>query len=294
MKFYIRTNLSSYDSLINLIPKIIPPKIKSILKLIYNNEFRQTYFDNIRKKKELKRIKSIPRFISSKSNLLGTYVFFSDSASFLFMYDEIFEKGIYDFVSNIKRPYIIDCGANIGLSIIYFKKIYPLSTILGFEPDPGIYNILKENIKNFGFQDIVLEDKGVWNQEITMSFFSDGADGGRILLESESKNLINIHTIRLKDFLTKQVDLLKIDIEGAETVVLKDCSENLKYVDKIFVEYHSFTDRQQNLQELLEILCNAGFRYYIQQVGISSATPFIKVNSFNKIDNQLNIFAYRP
>jgi FkbM family methyltransferase len=41
-------------------------------------------------------------------------------------------------------PYIIDAGANIGLSIIYFKKKYPNSKIVAFEPDKLIFNILKK------------------------------------------------------------------------------------------------------------------------------------------------------
>jgi FkbM family methyltransferase len=293
MKSYYKTNFYAINWYVYMLKRIIPSKIKSVLKNLFDEKFRRMILEKRKKLMELKRIQNIPRFIKAQSNILGTPVTFVDASSFLFMYDEIFEKGIYNFKNSSKKPYIIDCGANIGLSIIYFKKTYPLSTILGFEPDPDICQILKENIKKFDLKEVIIEEKGVWNEETNLSFFSDGADGGRISFKSGTNNLIRIHTIRLKEYLTSHVDLLKIDIEGAETKVLKDCSDSLENVDKIFVEYHSFSDRQQDLQELLEVLSNAGFRYYIQQVGITSPTPFITINSFNKIDNQLNIFAYR-
>ena len=51
-------------------------------------------------------------------------------------------------LSNLnKGSYVIDCGANIGMSITYFKRLYPKSKIIGFEPDPKIFETLKKNIR---------------------------------------------------------------------------------------------------------------------------------------------------
>jgi FkbM family methyltransferase len=43
-------------------------------------------------------------------------------------------------------PVIIDCGGNIGLSVLYFKYLFPNSVITVFEPSPPVFEILKENI----------------------------------------------------------------------------------------------------------------------------------------------------
>ncbi len=52
-----------------------------------------------------------------------------------------------------------------------------------------------------------------------------------------------VRTVRLADYLIgDRIDLLKIDIEGAEVPVLEDCAARLDWVDRVFVEYHSFTD----------------------------------------------------
>jgi hypothetical protein len=120
----------------------------------------------------------------------------------------------------------------------------------------------------------------------------EGADGGRIAIAGDD-NLVELTTIRLQEFLYRKVDLLKIDIEGAEITVLEDCKDLLGNVDRIFVEYHSFSKTPQSLDKLLNILFNAGFRYNIQHVGVFSNNPFIKINEYHNMDLQLNIFAYR-
>ncbi len=87
--------------------------------------------------------------------------------------------------------------------------------------------------------------------------------------------------------------MLKIDIEGAETQVLEDCADVLHHVERIFVEYHSFSNQPQNLHRLLAVLANAGFRYNVQHIGVFSSHPFVKIQSYLNMDNQLNIFAVR-
>ena len=242
---------------------------------------------------EKERIAKVPRFVNGYFNHIEKPIKFSDSSSFLFMYNEIFEKQIYRFKTTSEKPFIIDCGANIGLSILYFKQLYPNASILGFEPDPNAFETLECNIKHFDYKDVEVIEKGVWNRETTLRFFAEGADGGRISIESDKAKIIIINTVRLKDFLNRHIDFLKLDIEGAETVVLRDCADLLKNVDRIFVEFHSFIDRQQDLHDLLKVLSESGFRYNIQHVGVFSPTPFIEISSYLNIDNQLNIFAYR-
>jgi hypothetical protein len=95
----------------------------------------------------------------------------------------------------------------------------------------------------------------------------------------------------LNQFLDRDVDFLKIDIEGNELEVLKSCSESLKNVSKIFLEYHSFKDSSQELSELLKILENNHFRYFL-----NSATQRTKPFAFKSneaMDLQVNIYAWK-
>lgn len=66
-----------------------------------------------------------------------------------------------------------------------------------------------------------------------------------------------------------------MDIEGAETEVLKDCENSLKNVNNIFIEYHSFIDKEQNLDLVLSILAKNGFRYFVKSA-VHNKYPFLK------------------
>jgi FkbM family methyltransferase len=240
--------------------------------------------------REITRLKKNQRYISGKTELIGKPIIFPDAASFLSQYNELFIKQIYKFSSTSSTPFIIDCGANIGMSILYFKSQFPDAEIYAFEPDKEVYKYLSSNVKNEG---VTLFNKGVWDKEMTLTFHSEGADSGKIIDENTSSDKItSIETLRLKDFLNRNVDFLKIDIEGAEYTVLKDCEDSLKMVKNIFVEYHSFVNQEQYLGEIINILKKAGFRIHMHQ-DICSPSPFHKITPYNEIEFSSNVFGFR-
>ncbi|MEX1239153.1 MAG: FkbM family methyltransferase, partial [Cyclobacteriaceae bacterium] len=202
---------------------------------------------------------------------------------------------VYKFYSANPKPLILDCGANIGLSVIYFKKLFPKSQIVAFEPDTLIFEKLKSNILEFGFDGVELVKKALWEKETTMSFLAEGTLGGRLVeteeISSDSR-IFSIPTVRLKDYLTKSVDFLKIDIEGAEYQVISDCADSLQNVRFLFIEYHSVATEKQMLNEILSIITRAGFRYYIREASRNVQHPFLDSNK-NWFDLQLNISCYR-
>jgi len=134
----------------------------------------------------------------------------------------------------------------------------------------------------------------VWIHNDGIELGLDDADSSSIHLE---KNKTKVESIRLKEYLVKEetVDILKMDIEGAEIEVLKDCRESLSNVKNIFVEFHSYMIEPQRLSVVIDVLESAGFRYFVMQPE-NRVSPLI--NHFNKsnpgMDLQLNIFAYRP
>lgn len=242
---------------------------------------------------QLLRLNVFPRYTLTSTRLMGKKLLVPDSASFLSMYKEIIEKEIYKFYTTSKNPYIIDCGANIGLSIIYFKKIYPNARIIAFEPDKKIFKILKKNIQSFNLENVKLIQKGVWSKKSTMNFYSEGADAGRIITNTHIDKTSKIYTVKLNDFLNKTVDFLKIDIEGAEIDVLESSKEKLSNVKNLFVEYHSFTNQKQRLDKIIKILLDQNFRIYINSPGFSSRQPFISRDIYKGMDIQLGIYAFR-
>ena len=246
---------------------------------------------------EIRRIKKIPRYKTGRTKIFGFDFVFIDSASFVAQYEEIFNTQIYNFETANRQPYIIDCGSNVGVSVLFFKKVYPKAIIIAFEPDKKIFLALTQNIEESKCKEITLINKGIWNQQGTIFFNEEGADGGSILAHNTNSNAsdkkVEIQTTSLRPYLDKEVDFLKIDIEGAECTVLEDCADLLINVHRIFIEFHSQIDHEQRLDFILNILSRNGFRYYIQTEIIHNSQPYIERGSINFYDNLISIYAYR-
>lgn len=244
---------------------------------------------------ELRRLKRLPRFVPGTTNLFGKPFRFVDAASFVAAYTEIVMTGIYSFVPTSSKPYILDCGANVGVSVLQLKQQYPDARIVAFEPDEHIVETLRRNIATFKLTDVTVVPKALWNEETTLSFSTEGADGGHLSRDAHDSDRKAVSTTRLGPYIdSRTVDFLKIDIEGAETAVLLDIEPRLHRVRNLFVEYHSPTTEPQTLHELLRVLARAGFRYHIQSAGMRPPQPFmIGALSKHGYDNLLNIFAYR-
>lgn len=216
-----------------------------------------------------------------------------DAESFLFMHQEIFLNGTYNFSAENGAPFILDCGANIGMSVIYFKELYPNSEILAFEPDPRIFEVLNRNMKSFDLNSVTILNNAVCSHDGVMAFYSQGSDAGRLKNAPEIADKINVDGVRLSKFIDRSIDFLKIDIEGAEYEVLEEIKEKLEFVKNIFIEYHSFVDQEFCLDKLLGILKNNGFGVYINAPGLTAPQPFIRRPNKHGMDMQLNIYAFK-
>jgi hypothetical protein len=96
----------------------------------------------------------------------------------------------------------------------------------------------------------------------------------------------------MRDYLTRRVDLLRIDIQGAEVDVLLDCADRLGLIQNLAVDYHSVFNRPQRLAELTGLLAQAGFRMILLATS-QSDRPFLYRRVEGGIDAQLHIFAFR-
>jgi len=233
------------------------------------------------------------RYERGKIKFNGFKFIVADYMSFLYQYKEIFVDEYYRFQSDNDSPLIYDCGSNVGTSCAYFKMIYPGSIIKAFEADPHITKILKSNIKNNGLTNIEVINKAVWINNSDVELSIEGADGSSVYLD---ENVKKVSSVRLKDLLDSEnrVDMLKMDIEGAENDVILDCGNSLKVVDNIFIEYHSFINSKQKLSGILNVLEQNNFRYFIKNDSVRNMPLINKTNvDYPIMDLQLNIFGYR-
>jgi FkbM family methyltransferase len=226
--------------------------------------------------------------------LFGRNISYSNEFWFLHSLHEIFVDKTYWFKSDSPTPTILDCGSNVGLSVIYFKQLYPQSKVIAFEPDASNFNLLQRNLTSFGLTDVELNKKAIWSEDTVLLFSSSASSvGSKVDKESVEGHGERVEAVSLSSYLKNQVvDFLKLDIEGAEVEVIASSREYLKNVKNIFIEYHSLPDDPQQLHKLLQILQEAGFRYYIKEAWENITHPYVLRNPV-MFDLQLNIFGYR-
>jgi FkbM family methyltransferase len=234
-----------------------------------------------------------PRYQLRKVSFLGYRMQVPDCFSFLWQFKEIFTDEAYQFNSSSPNPVIYDCGANVGTSVLYFKGLFPAARITAFEADPQIARILTDNLQANHVTQVEVISKAVWVDSNGIEISPEGADGASVYGKGQK---IRIPSVRLKEYLQREtyIDMLKIDIEGAETAVLQDCQDVLGHVQHLFIEYHAYLDQPQELDTLLSILRTTGFRYFIRD-DQDRKSPFVqrKYKNDTGMDLQLNIFAYR-
>jgi FkbM family methyltransferase len=248
--------------------------------------------DYLRSQLVLWRISRTPRYRPGHTQLLGGRLEYVDSWSLVWSYREIYDRQIYRFRAACDDPLIIDGGANIGLSVIFFKQLYPKARILAFEPDKMIFDVLARNCRNFGYDDVRLIRKALWTSDEPLQFISEGGDAGRVPRSRDSQSSISVPACRLRDHLNGPVDFLKLDVEGSEFELLCDCADLLSRVRNLFVEYHSFEGEPQTLCELLSIISRAGFRIHMHPF-LQSPQPFIRRSVNCGMDFQVNVFGFR-
>lgn len=176
-------------------------------------------------------------------------------------------------------PYIIDCGSNIGLSILYFKLKFPNAKIVGIEANPDTFKVLSENVKHL--KDVTVLCGYVSNtddQEVEL--YSTGAGDVTASFHSGrgGETHITTNTISLKKLVgDRKVDILKIDIEGGEFALFNSAEDAayLKNVDNILLEYHHLIDNKNSnsLADFLKVFEKNNFAYNINALSERESTP---------------------
>lgn len=186
--------------------------------------------------------------------------------SFEVLYREIIMLESYHFDAKTDTPFIIDCGVNIGLALIFFKQLYPKCKILGFEPHDQALRTAEKNVEDNGFKDIELKGAALSDRdgEAILSFSQEEIMASTLTSRLDRRGISPSHatvpTVRLSKFLNQRVDFLKLDIEGMEAAVLRECASQLHFVENIFVEFHwSRNETGNRAGEIFHILEEAGF-----------------------------------
>ncbi|OGM12859.1 hypothetical protein A3D84_02330 [Candidatus Woesebacteria bacterium RIFCSPHIGHO2_02_FULL_42_20] len=225
----------------------------------------------------LKFKKLIVNDILGKKNgafkIYGKMVYFPDFDLFEMMFIDVFIKQIEALETTNPNPFIIDCGANIGLSSFYLKLKYPNSQIICFEPAKIAFKYLKKNLSQFEGSRVInaavvgKNVKSVFLETPSISSHADISSSvnpeiGKIRWQKIKVRREKTKAVKLSNYINSNevVDFVKIDIEGEELAVLKDLvnSKKIKQIKEMFVEYHHH--RKNSLVQILKILDNNGFK----------------------------------
>jgi FkbM family methyltransferase len=173
------------------------------------------------------------------------------------IFKEILYQQEYRYLTELQRKlnldvkYIIDAGANIGTATVYLKSVFPEAAIVSVEPEADNFAMLQKNIQVNGFDRVIPFKGGLWNKETWLEVKSGFRDRERELSffvtevgESERTDNsilgITVEGIRAK-WSFPRIDILKIDIEGAERYLfsnLADCRRILADVRILAIEVH--------------------------------------------------------
>jgi FkbM family methyltransferase len=203
---------------------------------------------------------------------------------------ELFEKMAQDSMV------VVDIGANIGYyTLIAARLVGKKGTVYAFEPEPSNYKLLCENIAINGYANIVPIQKAVSNTSGKAKLYVDKAIGDvssfakdNVLTHSKNVDCLEVETITLDDFFERtvgddRIDLMKIDVEGAEELVIDGAERVLRNNRlKIFMEFmpDQLTKAGTDPLKLLYKLQNYGFAIKLLNDGKQVLEPIRNAEEF--------------
>lgn len=264
------------------VKKLLPPIALNIYHKLKRNPENELLINEESKDPTL-------RDDSFSMDVIGKPFRLVDRPSAQFAYKSIFTQGCYAYAAKSVDPLILDCGANIGLSVHFWKVLYPKARVIAFEADPEVYETLCDNCGEL--QEVELHCAACWTEEGILNFMPDGSDGGALQFDNQRRG-IEVKAVPLKNYLNRPISMLKLDIEGAEIPVLESCEPYLGNVDNIFVEFHSYVGKSQDFHRLIRVLERSGFRWEIHS-DIRNTRPFVETKPSYGHDQRLNVYAWR-
>jgi FkbM family methyltransferase len=161
---------------------------------------------------------------------------------------QIFVDGEYACLNNLSNAdLIIDAGANVGYSSVYFLSNFPNCRVIAIEPDGENFASLQKNLAPYGERAQAL-NCGIWSKSAELAIedatYRDGRDWTRQVRECEDGESGDIRAVTIGELLhdsgRRKLSLLKMDIEGAEAVVFADpsCQLWLTQTEAIAIELH--------------------------------------------------------
>lgn len=226
-------------------------------------------------------------FNKKYSSLGGIKFHFNNFRETKVILREIFFEECYKLpLGNVPKR-IIDGGANIGLATLYFKSVYPNAEVLAFEPNEYAHNFLIKNLKANQISGVKVFKAALSGHSGKLKFnvcpdeLMASTATNRLKIREVESNEMLVDAVILSDYLDQRVDILKLDIEGAESGVLAEVEHKLNRVKYLFLEMHyTQGDDSNDIGLIFQILQKHGFEYHVRSSssgGNDRFSPFKKI-----------------
>jgi FkbM family methyltransferase len=176
---------------------------------------------------------------------------------------QMFWRGDYDSpkpLHDVRN--IVDLGANVGYSCLYWCQTYPLSQVTAFEPHPVHLDATKENLTRNGFLDRVKVVGAAAGTSEKHSYLTDGRSSSAVT-DQPAAFQIRVLDIFGEQELLNKIDILKIDIEGGEYEILSDPRFAQLNVGAMVVEWHNSPEHPDGRAWCLDKLQSLGYETHI-------------------------------
>lgn len=186
------------------------------------------------------------QIITIKTKFFKNNVFLRRNDSDPSIFKQVFAEHQYNWPeSNTLTPKVIlDLGSNIGLSALFFAEKYPLANIYAVEPDSQSFELLDKNTKNY--PNIHKLKAGAWYKDDALVIEKEEGRSASVVLQKDEKatQKIPVYSIDslMRQFELSEIDIIKIDIEGAEKEIFE--LGNLGWLSKtkiLVIELHDIT-----------------------------------------------------
>jgi FkbM family methyltransferase len=178
---------------------------------------------------------------------INSPIYLRRKSSDLLTFHQIFTFKEYDMNLGFVPQFVVDAGANIGLSAVFFSNKFPGVKIVAIEPEKANFKMLEINTKDY--ENIVLAKNALSNcSNVSFDVVDKGYGNWGFITEIEdskntSKVVDTVKTITIDDIFSnynlEYLDLLKIDIEGGEKQLFESNYENwLPKTKCIIIELH--------------------------------------------------------
>lgn len=142
-----------------------------------------------------------------------------------------------------ETPLIVDCGANIGLSALYFASRLPEARIVGIEPAGDNVELARKNTSENPLIEIV--EAAVHDTAVPLEIVDPGAEKFAYRVrEAGAGSASSVETVTITDVMKRHGAgrnlIVKVDIEGGESALFRSNIEWLDHTDLLIVETHDW------------------------------------------------------